>query len=251
MISELHASTPTPLLPCLHVVAGAVFAARWSLTSLYVYDTACRVTNQLSFHSLWWSNDQTNFATSSFVETSLRSLSLKCCKNTPVLLSIALSPVWVLCSSRLHRWMRDEIHQDESERQTEWRRTQQEWQQEWQQSDQQRLLERYSVINAMWISQIGGRQRDRDVERERGKVKERRERERGRGKEKVVAQLRLTLMRSLCDGTWQRRRKQNPPTPMLHNTPPLNWESQSPQRGCVCQKECVSVLGGVSECKTK
>lgn len=27
------------------------------------------------------------------------------------------------------------------------------------------------------------------------------ERERGRGKEKVVAQLRLTLMRSLCDGT--------------------------------------------------
>lgn len=47
----------------------------------------------------------------------------------------------------------------------------------------------------------GGRRRDGDVERERGKVKEIGERERGRGKEKVVAQLRLTLMRSLCDGT--------------------------------------------------
>lgn len=45
----------------------------------------------------------------------------------------------------------------------------------------------------------GGRQRDEDVVRERGKVKE--IGERGRGKEKVVAQLRLTLMRSLCDGT--------------------------------------------------
>lgn len=119
-------------------------------------------------------------------------------------------------------------------------------------SDQQQAFgKRYWAINAMLISQTG---EDREMEmwREKeGKVKEIGERERGRGKEKVVAQLRLTLMRSLCDGTWQRRRKQNPPTPMLHNTPPLNWESQSPQRGCVCQKECVSVLGGVSECKTK
>lgn len=47
----------------------------------------------------------------------------------------------------------------------------------------------------------GRRQRDEDVGRERGKVKEIGERERARGKEKVVAQLRLTLMRSLCDGT--------------------------------------------------
>lgn len=62
VISELRASMPTPLLPCLHVVAAAVFTACWSLTSLYVYDTACRVTNQLSFHPFCWSNDLTNFA---------------------------------------------------------------------------------------------------------------------------------------------------------------------------------------------
>ncbi len=44
-------------------------------------------------------------------------------------------------------------------------------------------------------------ERDGDVEGEKGKVKDILERERGRAKEKVVAQLRLTLMRSLCDGT--------------------------------------------------
>lgn len=64
VISELCASMPTPLLPCLHVVAAAEFAARWSLTSICVYDTACWVTNQLSFHPHCWSNDQTNFAVS-------------------------------------------------------------------------------------------------------------------------------------------------------------------------------------------
>lgn len=53
----------------------------------------------------------------------------------------------------------------------------------------------------MLISQT---EEDREMEmwREKeGKVKEIGERERGRRKEKVVAQLRLTLMRSLCDGT--------------------------------------------------
>lgn len=86
VISELGASTPAPLLPCLHVVAAAVCTVRWSLTSLYVYDAACWVTNQLP--SFCWSNDETNFVTPFFFfffssKMSLCSLSLKCCKNTP------------------------------------------------------------------------------------------------------------------------------------------------------------------------
>lgn len=173
-----------------------------------------------------------------FVGISLRSLSLKCCKNTPVCAECGASAARV----------RDELYQ--SARQMERSRTQQEWQR-----GDQRWLSGNVFSNKCDVNKSNRRktERWRCGERERGKVKEIRERERGRGKEKVVAQLRLTLMRSLCDGTWQRRRKQNPPTPMLHNTPPLNWESQSPQRGCVCvcKKECVSVLGGVSECKTK
>lgn len=114
VIFELRASTPTPLSPCLHVVAAASFAARWSLTSLCVYDTTRRI-NKSTFlpNHLCWSNDQTNFVTLSFCWNVSSLVVIKVLWKHTCLLPFVTG---AQCSRRLCSvCMRDEIHCGESQ----------------------------------------------------------------------------------------------------------------------------------------